>query len=106
MGERVAFYYTLAWFDRYSRATRRRFDRLTATTFDASADASSIGAGGYDPAAAAADPADTTAGNVPYRLKGMPVADRVSIYYGSEYTLSPPGGGAKTTCTDIRAHCP
>jgi dienelactone hydrolase len=106
LGERVAFYYTLAWFDRYVKGDPSAFHRLTARRFDASADASSIGAGGYDPAAAAADPADTTAGNVPYALAGLPVADRLSFYYDSEYHLSPPGGGAAITCRDMRAHCP
>ena len=50
IGERVAFHYTLAWLDRYVKGDPAAFDRLTATTFDASADASSIGAGTYDPA--------------------------------------------------------
>ena len=105
LGERVAFYYTLAWFDRYLRHSSRALARLTARTFDASADRSSIGAGTYDPAKAAAAPADTTAGNVPYTLKGLPVADRMSFYYESEYTLTP-NRGAQRTCTDLRAGCP
>jgi dienelactone hydrolase len=105
LGERVAFYYTLAWFDRYLRNKRGAFGRLVATRFDGSADAHSIGAGYYDPTKAAANPADTTAGNVPYTIKGLPVADRVSIYYDSEYSLTSPRG-AHATCKDIRAGCP
>src|SRR4051812_24503212 len=71
LGERVAYYYSRAWFDRYLKGSAAAFDRLTATRFDGSADASSIGAGTYDPAKAAANPTDTTAGNVPYTIKGL-----------------------------------
>jgi hypothetical protein len=106
IGERVASYYTQAWFDRYLRGSSAAFDRLTATKFDASADARSIGAGTYDSAKAAAAPTDTTAGNVPYRIAGLPVADRMSIYYNSAYSLTRPGSHRKATCLDIRAHCP
>src|SRR3954454_6770315 len=56
LGERVAFYYTRAWFDRYLKGDPATYGRLTAKTFDGSADASSIGAGTYDPTAAAANP--------------------------------------------------
>jgi dienelactone hydrolase len=106
IGERVAYYYTQAWFDRYLRGSRAAYDRLTATKFDTSADRHSIGGGTYDPSAAAADPADTTAGNVPYTIAGLPVADRMSIYYDSEYSLSRRGSNQRATCLDIRAHCP
>lgn len=104
LGERVAFYYTLAWFDRYLRNTRGAFGRLVATKFDGSSDKHSIGAGGFDPAAAAADPANTAAGNVPYLIRGLPVADRLSIYYDSEYSLTSPEG-AHAACADMRAGC-
>ena len=104
LGERVAFYYTLAWFDRYVRGKRSAYSRLVARSFDGSADAHSIGAGTYDPAKAAANPADTTAGNVPYTIKGLPVADRVSIYYASEYSLTSPRH-TSATCRDMRAGC-
>jgi len=106
LGERVAFYYTLAWFDRYLRGLASGYNRLVATTFDSSSDVHSIGAGTYSATQAAADPADTAAGNVPYRIAGLSAADRLSFYYDSEYSLTPPGGGAKTTCTDMRAGCP
>ncbi len=103
-GERVAYHYTQAWFDRYLRGSDAAFDRLTAKRFDASADVHSIGAGGYVPKAAAARPADTAAGNAPYRIAGMRVADRVSIYYDSAYSLTAPGG-APARCDDMRAGC-
>lgn len=86
-GERVAFYYTLAWFDRYLEGQQAAVSRLTGTYFDGSADTSSIGAGTFDPAAAAADPADPAAGNVPYRIGGDCVSDLLSFYYDSGYRL-------------------
>jgi dienelactone hydrolase len=101
LGERVAWYYTLAWLDRYVKGDRTALGRLTAKKFDGSADRSSIGAGTYDPEKAAANPADTTAGNVPYLIKGLPVTDRLSIYYESEYRI-----GKKARCVDMRARCP
>lgn len=104
LGERVAFYYTLAWFDRYVKGDTRATDRLTATMFDGSSDAHSIGAGTYDAAKAAASPADTTAGNVPYTIKGDKVADRLSFYYDSAYSLT--RHKEHVTCTDMRASCP
>src|SRR4029079_10301929 len=36
LGERVAYYYSLAWFDRYLRDDPAAFTRLTATKFDKS----------------------------------------------------------------------
>jgi hypothetical protein len=84
LGERVSFYYTLAWFDRYLRGSQDAFDRLTATSFDSSSDVHSIGGGVFDPAKALANPTDPTAGNVPHRIEGLSVADRLSFYYGSE----------------------
>jgi len=102
LGERVSMHYTLAWFDRYLRGDKKATGRLTATTFDGSADASSIGAGQFDPAQAAADPTDPEAGNAEYLLKGLPVADRLSFYYGSSYFFGP---GAKKSCTDMRKGC-
>ena len=106
LGERVAFYYTLAWFDRYVRGSTAAYDQLIAQTFDDSSDVHSIGAGTYDPAAAAANPTDTASGNVPYKIKALPVKDRLSFYYDSEYSLTAPGGTSKTTCLDMRASCP
>src|SRR6476646_3156528 len=39
LGERVAFYYTLAWFDRYVKGKSAAFKRLVAPRFDGSSDA-------------------------------------------------------------------
>lgn len=89
-GERASMHYTLAWFDRYVRDDRAATQRLTATHFDASADASSIGAGTWDP---------VSGNNVPYRIAGRCVADNVSIYYRSAYFLE---GGAEQE-PDLRA---
>lgn len=105
MGERVAFYYSLAWFDYYLRGDPNAFTRLVANQFDSSSDAHAIGAGYYSPQAAAADPTDPAAGNLPYKIAGLPVADRFSFYYESEYSLTAPGG-TKTACSDMRAGCP
>ncbi|MFL5843369.1 MAG: alpha/beta hydrolase [Solirubrobacteraceae bacterium] len=102
VGERVSMHYTLAWFDRYLKGDKSATDRLTATTFDASADASAIGAGPFDPDAAAADPANPEAGNAPVKLAGRKVADRVSFYYRSAYWF---GNGAKQRCDDLRKGC-
>ncbi|MGH8458139.1 MAG: thrombospondin type 3 repeat-containing protein, partial [Nevskiales bacterium] len=82
-GERVSMHYTLAWFDRYVRDQAAATQRLTATHFDTSADASSIGAGTYDP---------VSGNNVPYRINGRCVANHVSIYNRSAYWLN---GGAR-----------
>jgi dienelactone hydrolase len=81
-GERVAMYYTLAWFDRYVKGDTSATARLTATRFDDSADRSSIGAGTYDAA---------TNSNVPYEIEGDCTSNRLSFYYASRFNLA---GGA------------
>ena len=106
LNERMASYYTRAWFDRYIKGKASAFDRLVATTFDDSADKVSIGAGVFDPAAATADPADPLAGNVPYKIAGIKVADAVSFYYQSAYKLTDPATGEQRTCVDVRKSCP
>jgi hypothetical protein len=106
LGERIASYYTVAWFDRYLKGDASAFQRLVATTFDGSADGDSIGAGTYSVAAARANPSDPTAGNVAYHIAGMPVADVQSLYYYSEYALHDPATGALVSCGDMRAGCP
>jgi dienelactone hydrolase len=118
LSERFAFYYTLAWFDEYLRGgddpytPQPAFSRLTNPgSYDASADtnsrgAVSIGAGTYDAARAAADPADPAAGNVPYRIAGIPIAGSLSFYYYSEYHLTDPASGQVRTCADLIAGCP
>ncbi len=90
-GERIAFYYTLAWFDRYLKDDPGGTERLAALAFDGSSDARSIGAGTYDPELAAADPTDPFAGNVPYAIEGKCVANLLSFYHRSAYFLD---GGA------------
>src|SRR2546423_12800085 len=63
LSERMASYYTTAWFDYELKGKPSGFTRLTATKFDGSADAHSIGAGVYDQTGA--DPADPYSGNIP-----------------------------------------
>lgn len=118
LGERFAFYYTLAWFDQYLRGGIDPFTpqpalvRLTALGgYDPSADSNSlgrvsIGTGTFDPTAAATDPANAAAGNVPYRIKGISIPDSLSFYYYSEYRLTDPRTRAVRRCTDMLAHCP
>jgi dienelactone hydrolase len=103
IGERMAAYYTLAWFDLQLKGDPTGFDRLTATKFDDSVDRTSIGAGVYDPAEA--DPADPYAGNNPIMIEGIPVKDAVSFYYLSEYALHHPRTGKLVACGDMRAGC-
>ncbi len=118
LSERFAFYYTLAWFDEYLRGGRdpytpqSAYSRLTSLgKYDASPDVNSkgkvsIGAGTYDPNAAAADPTNPEAGNVPYLIKGISIPDSLSFYYYSEFSLTNPATEQKRTCTDMLAHCP
>ena len=93
LGERVSLHFTLAWLDRFlkpGKADRRSGRaRLLARTFDASADASSIGSG-----TAGAD-----GGNRPYLIAGLPVADQVSRMLPSAYALD---GRA---CADMLEGC-
>jgi dienelactone hydrolase len=99
-GAAVAFYYTLAWFDRYlkggepgghAQAADAR-DRLTATRFDDSGDIHNISGGTFDPA---------TQENVPAYIGGQPVADRLSFEFRSAYFLD----GGREECADVRAGC-
>jgi hypothetical protein len=106
LGERMASHYTVAWFDRYLKGDGRAFARLTAKTFDAGADRTSIGAGTFSPAKAQASPTDPMAGNEPYKIAGIPVANAVSFYYQSAYSLRNPSTGARSVCVDMRAGCP
>jgi dienelactone hydrolase len=100
LDERMASYYTLAWFDATLKNKQSGFDRLTATKFDDSADRTSIGAGTYDPTRA--NPADPYSGNVPYTIAGIDVPNAVSFYYQSAYSLPSDG----KSCLDIRKGCP
>jgi len=91
-GERVAMYYTRAWFDRYLKGDTNADNRLLSATFDSSADASAIGAGAYDPA---------TDSNVPWKIAGQDVACHLSFYYRSAYAFD---GFAETDMRNGR--CP
>lgn len=104
LGERMASYFTKAWFDLQLRGDTSGLDRLTATAFDDSVDVTSIGFGVYDPALA--DPTDPYSGNVPHLIEGIPVADAVSFYYRSAYSLRDPKRANRTlVCADMRAGC-
>lgn len=76
--------------------------RLTATAFDDSADRHNISQGRYDPSRAT--PGDPYSGNVPYRLEGMPVADRLSFYYPSRCFLSTPRTSERAVSEDLRVN--
>ena len=128
IGERIAFYYTLAWLDEYLRhghdallpAGDTAYHRLTTLgRYDRSADHNdntadhgaadiSFGAGTYNASAALADPTNPGAGNVPYRIQGIPIRNTLSFYYYSEYSLHDPGaaGDPLKTCTDMLGGCP
>ena len=83
-GERIAMYYTLAWFDRWVKGPtdgRQKADairRLAASVFDQSSDRSSIGLGSWDSAKNA---------NVPYLIAGECVKNHLSIYYMSSWAV-------------------
>jgi dienelactone hydrolase len=93
-------YYTLAWFDRYLRGAMPHqraladdaFHRLTAARFDASADVHNISGGTFDP---------QTAQNVPARIGGQPVRDRLSFHFRSAWSFD----HRRIRCEDIRAGC-
>jgi hypothetical protein len=105
--ESVTNYFTIAWFDRYVRGQTEpdmaagAFDRLTATEFDESADRHNISQGIFDPDGA--DPDDPYAGNVPYTIDGLPIADRLSFYFRAKCPLTVPGSSEMATSDDIRA---
>ena len=107
-GELVSLYYTIAWFDRYLRGTadssiaEDAFARLTAPVFDDSADIHNISQGFYDPIAALAS-ANLDAGNVPYRLEGMPTSNRLSFYFRSKCDIGVPGSDTRARSNNMRA---
>jgi pimeloyl-ACP methyl ester carboxylesterase len=106
--EAVTVYYTSAWFDRYVRGptepdvAEEAFGRLAATDFDDSADRHNISQGIFDPDLAAPD--DPYAGNVPYSIDGLPVADRLSFYFRAKCSLTAPGSSDMVTSDDIRTN--
>lgn len=89
----TTLYYTLAWLDRHLKGADDALGRLVATRFDGSADVHYISGGRFDPA---------TASNVPARLAGQPVRDRLSFHFRSAYFLD----GGRRRCEDMRAGCP
>jgi dienelactone hydrolase len=92
-GERVALYYTLAWFDRYVKgrdAAMPATARLFADAFDTSADVSSIGQGAWDP---------VQRRNLPYMIDQRLVADHLSFYHPSFARLR------ERSCDDLRVGC-
>jgi dienelactone hydrolase len=91
-GAAVAFYYTLAWFDRYLKRERSAGRRLTATTFGRSGDVHNISGGVWNPA---------TNTNEPAMIGGQPVRDRLSFHFRSAYFLE----GGRLACEDMRAGC-
>ena len=104
--EIVAVYYTLAWFDRYVRGAtesdvaRDAFERLTATTFDDTADRHNISQGIFDPARAAASPTPMPAMS-PTASPGCP--SRIDCRTSSGPSASSPSpartsGRSRTTC--------
>lgn len=99
LNERMASYYTLAWLDYKLRGRASGLKRLTAKTFDDSADTDSIGAGVWDPAKF--DPEDLYSGNVPYVIKDIAVKNAVSFYYLSGYSLRDAKRRA-VVCADMR----
>ncbi len=105
LSERMASYYTTAWFDHHLKGRRSGFRRLRAKEFDHSADRHSIGTGVFDQEAAAADPTNRYAGNVPYEIAGIKTADAVSFYYLSQYSLTHPRTGERVVCEDLRHDC-
>jgi dienelactone hydrolase len=103
LSERMASYFTTAFFDLELRGDASGFKRLTAKSFDDSVDRFSIGAGVYDPTAV--DPTNPYSGNVPYKIKGIDVANAASFYYRSSYALHDPKTDDVKACTDMRAGC-
>ena len=102
-GERIAFYYSLAWLDRYLKGDETAMPRLTASVFEESSDRHSIGTGTYDATKALADPTNPFAGNVPYTIAGKCSANVLSFYYASAFSLD----GGQVVSADMRARgCP
>jgi len=91
-GGQVGLFYTKAWLDYWLRPDLREsaLQRLLATSFDASVDATSIGTGTWDP---------LIQGNAPYRIEGESVAEHLSVLFLSQMNF-----GA-VRCTDARGGC-
>lgn len=117
-GELLINYYSLAWLDRHlqgrlvlddagdvktqagrSELDERRyrqaraqdaFDRLTAMKFDGSVDKHNISMGLYDPVQHATSGDALFGGNVPYRIKGLWVTDRLAQEFRSFCSVTVP----------------
>ena len=106
LGPEVHDYYTLAFFDKQLWGPRSKAieedatERLVADRFDDSIDESNIGTGRYSVARAAAA-GNVLAGNIPDRIDGLPVPDRMSFYIKSGYSLN----GGKLECFDMQKGC-
>ena len=92
-GAVTTLYYTKAWFDRYLKRSRTALRRLTAKRFDDSADVHSISTGEFDAA---------TLSNIPPRVGGQAVPDRLSFHFRSGYWLE----RGRLACESIRSGCP
>ncbi|HEX8066544.1 MAG TPA: hypothetical protein VF520_08460 [Thermoleophilaceae bacterium] len=100
-GVATAFYYTLAWLDRHLMGAepggtdlrRDALRRLVATRFDDSGDVHNLSGGRFDA---------SSGRNVPPRIAGQPVPDRLSFHFRSAYFLD----GGRRRCEDMRAGCP
>jgi hypothetical protein len=118
LAELVINYYSIAWLDRHlqgrlvfdddgevvtthgrtesqERVFRQdqaqdAFDRLTAMRFDDSADRHNVSMGFYDPAQHVTSGDALYGGNVPYRIEGMYVTDRMAHDYRSFCSISVP----------------
>jgi dienelactone hydrolase len=92
VGERVALYYTLAWFDRWLKPSTKKIarERLLARQFDDSADRVAIGQGTYDP---------LTRSNVPYEVEGGQVEQHLSPWFVSRAAFD------HVRCEDLRSGC-
>jgi dienelactone hydrolase len=91
-GAVTTLYFTQAWFDRYLKRDRHATQRLTAARFDDSADIHNISTGRFDAA---------TLSNLPARIAGQPVVDRLSFNFRSGYWLE----RGRLTCESMRDRC-
>jgi dienelactone hydrolase len=86
-GQITSLYYTIAWYDYYLKHKASGLRRLTSLTYNSSADRHSIGGGLWSLGEALLRLNDPGAGNLPYKIDGMCVADSLSFYYASAYWL-------------------
>ncbi len=101
-GQAVSTYLTLAWFDRYLRGLDDRsladdgFRRLLhATVFDGSADQHSLSVA--SPVGGMLD--------IPAKIAGLSICDRMSFYFKSRYALRAPGSTELLNSEDWLTEC-